>query len=196
LNYVHSKTDVRLAGRRAGAFVFDECEKIAKSSVGGYVEVGYGKFADASDWYFGINAVADIDKKGKKDCEIAELNCRVEQSGIIPSVSFRLGRYFDAIDALVFAEFGGCKNYCKVNVVDDLVDSCKCIHTNKSISPVVGIGVEKMFDDRVSIHMSLSYRVPSAKCSVVGGSQGGNYSVTSDTKTKGYVVREGCVYHF
>ena len=197
LIYVHSKADVDLGAYSGVRFALpDSSRKISKNNCGGYVEVRYGNFVSLSDWYVGANVVVDFNKKSKKESVIANATSKisVEQLGIIPSVSVMFGRYICAVDALVFAEFGAFKSFCKVceNAIT-AVDSRKTFSNNR-ISPVVGLGVEKMVNSALGVRASWSYRLPSSKCQYVGSV--GNGSVWCDVKSSAHVVRVGCVYHF
>ena len=196
LNYVHSKADVRCD-------VFDpllgssEGSKLKSSSVGGYLSACYGDFVAASNWYVGLEFVADINKNFKKEVEIIDTTLTAKQSRFVPSVLLKVGRYISSVDALLFIGFGVCKNNYRIDINEIDVDVNNTRLSNKRIVPVVELGAEKLVADRFAVKASLSYRMPSSKYQYLGNSfAAGNAAVMCDAKNQGYVVRVGCVYHF
>ena len=194
LNYVHSKADVDVTicdGASATRLV---SEKLSKGRVGGYVELGYGNFI--SDWYIGGNVVVDINKKNKQSCEADGLFADVEHDGVVPSVALKIGRYFETVDAVAFAEFGLFKNFCRCGASAAVIDTNISKVSNKRFLPVVGLGFEKIVDRNIAVKASLNYRIASSKSGYVGGDSAHNDDYFGCVQNKGYVVRVGCVYHF
>ena len=194
LNYVHSKADVDVMVCDGGSATRLVSEKLSKGRVGGYVELGYGSFI--SDWYIGGNVVVDINKKNKQTCEYRGLVADVEHCGVVPSVSLKIGRYFDAFDGVAFAEFGLFKNFCRAGAFMAGIDTNISKVSNKGFSPVVGLGVEKIVAENIAMKISLNYRIASSKSGYVGGDSGSGDDYFASMQNKGYVVRVGCVYHF
>ena len=200
LNYVHSKADVdcTFVDPTGSSPSVSGGSKCSKGRFGGYFALGYGNFVSASNWYVGGTIVVDVDKKNRHEYSIADVSSNVssKNSGVVPSMCFKLGRYVDSVDSLLFIEFGLCRNSCNVAQSSSAIVAVNSLElSNRRFTPVVGLGMEKMICDNLSFYASWNYRVPSFKSSVIANYAAPAYCVAS-ANNKSHVVRVGCVYHF
>lgn len=177
---------------------------LAKSNVGkvgAVLAVGYG---DTFGGNYYVGGEVSLDVAGSKSRTRYsgvpyESDTVLKTRGIIPTVALRLGGFVPAIDCLAYAKLGFTflNNKFKNNQGFPGQD-----FGSQKITPIVGIGLEKMIGDGCSLKIDADYRFPANKkksgLMLYGDGQPLNagYNGTVNNKVRGYVVRVMCVYHF
>ncbi len=172
--------------------------------IGGTVLAGYGDFL-FDNFYVGGELTLDIsgNKNSKKDSnpngDEDYRATNVKTRGIIPTLALRLGGYVSEIDSLIYARVGCTAMHNKFEsefFKDQDV-------TNKKITPILGLGIEKNIFDSFSLRLEYDYRFSSdkTKSGLKGYDENGrvapdDYTNDVKNKVKGYVVRVVGTYYF
>ena len=164
-------------------------------TIGATITTGYGIFD--SNYYIGADLCVDITgNKNHNQTHYSESKIRTD--GVIPTIALRFGRFFSSIDCLMYTRFG-------FTFLRNEFQNYKTFKTNfrcQSISPIVGLGLEKMVLDRCSLRFEGDYRFPAdkKKHDIAGWNDNGDlidgYKGSIENRTRGYAVRFMCVYHF
>ena len=176
-------------------------------TLGGTITAGYGIFDD--NYYIGADLCVDI--TGNKDHSQKDdlyLGSKIKTAGVIPTIALRFGRYFSSIDCLAYARFGFTNLRNEFQANERFKTSFRC----QSISPIVGLGFEKLVLDKCSVRFECDYRFPANKKKhdlsmydengnkIMGLDDSGNlvdnYRGQIENRARGYAVRLMCVYHF
>ncbi len=165
--------------------------------IGGVVSVGYGDFL-FDDFYIGGELTLDI--AGNKTSninnvvngEMTYLSVKLKTRGIVPTLALRLGGYISEIDSLIYARVGCTAMHNKFEG-DFFKDQDV---TNKKITPVLGLGIEKNIFDNFNLKLEYDYRFSSDKKSDLKSEISQDYLGHVKNKVKGYVVRVVGTYYF
>ena len=109
----------------------------------------------------------------------------------------RFGRFFSSIDCLTYLRIGVTFLH---NDIDSNIFKLKGFSC-QTVSPIVGIGLEKMVFDHYSLKIEGDYRFPADKkkhdlVRYYNNQPVANYSGSIENRTRGYAVRVMCIYHF
>ena len=109
----------------------------------------------------------------------------------------RFGRFFSSIDCLAYLRVGITFLH---NDIDSNAFKLKGFSC-QTVSPIVGIGLEKMVFDHYSLKIEGDYRFPADKkkhdlVRYYNNQPVANYSGSIENRTRGYAVRVMCIYHF
>ena len=168
-------------------------------TIGATLTAGYGLVE--GNYYIGGDI--SIDVTGNKSHSQYEndlyKDSTIKTTGLVPTISMRFGRFFSSIDCLAYLRVGITFLH---NDIDSNAFKLKGFSC-QTVSPIVGIGLEKMVFDNYSLKIEGDYRFPADKKKhdlMAYGNDGlpafNNYKGSIENRTRGYAVRVMCIYHF
>jgi len=172
---------------------FNSVANTQHRNIAGSLAVGYGCLTCA-DFYIGVELMADLGGRSTKSKhDICKVD--VKKGAFSPALVARLGYYISAVDCLLYTRVGYAFSQSEVGNNDKKVKI-------SSVTPVLGLGVEKVLTDKFSVRLEGDYYVGRYK---KGTAQVelmyeqlslADYNVDTQLKNHGYALRAMVCCHF
>ncbi len=167
--------------------------------VGTALTAGYGNIF-GGNYYIGGEISLDIaGSKSRTEYTTRFSDTTLKTRGFIPTIALRLGGFIPSVDCLAYVKVGF--TFLNNKFENDVRFPGQGFGSQK-ITPIVGIGLEKMIFDNCSLKIEGDYRFSAnkKKSGIMMYNNGqplnAKYNGTINNKVRGYVVRVICVYHF